>query len=93
MKKRIILIVLAVALVIGAVAGSVAYAVTDPVNDVDFEYHNVWSYTPPGDIFSNGPVAGSKSWWANVDNRHDTGDPITGLQLRLDSDLILDWNQ
>ncbi len=68
-------------------------SILDLTNNVSWEYITWWGYTPAEDTFTNSEVTGRTWWQANVDNRGDaTGEPITGLELMLNSELALDWN-
>jgi len=95
-KKKIIGIILAAVLVAGGL-GCFAFAQGDPVNDVNIvslEYRTFRFYAAPGDTFDNREVTGSTWWYTNAHNYPDgTEEPITGLELSLDSNLSLDWRR
>jgi len=65
-----------------------------PVNRVSLEYRTFRFYAAPGDTFDNREVTGSTWWYTNAHNYPDgTEEPITGLELSLDSNLSLDWRR
>jgi len=60
-------------------------------NQAHAHFNTSWDYFVEGNFFENDEVTGSKSWYANVNNSADaTGSPLTGLTLRLCSQLEFD---
>jgi len=54
-------------------------------------FRTEYTYTVPGDSFTNGEVTGNKEWDTNIINRlHATGEALTNVNLTLDSELVFD---
>lgn len=90
MKKLIIAIVLAVLLVAGGLGGFV-YA-QEPVGEVSAAFVTNWSYSVPGDNFTNHQVTGNKGWLSRLSSVPWVGPsgPVIDATLSLDSNLAFD---
>jgi hypothetical protein len=65
--------------------------IEEPLNRVFAHFNTMCQYDVTGDSFTNTEVTGWRWWWATLHNPEDeTGAPITGLNLSLDTELALD---
>jgi len=89
-KKKIIAIVLAVALIAGGLV-SLTYAQEESVNSIHVAFDTIRTYAVPGDDFLNHEVIGGKNWGVAITNEHNESEaPVTGLTVTLNSDLEFD---
>jgi len=69
-------------------------AADSAVNNVAAQFHTAWIYDSPEDTFTDSQVTGRKWWQASIQNGPDeTGAPVTGLALALESTLAFDTLQ
>jgi len=87
--KKVIAILLAVVLVAGGLGGF-AYAQDTP--EVSAAFVNNWTYSVPGDNFTNHQVTGNKGWSSRLSSIpwYGASGPVINATLSLDSKLTFD---